>query len=146
MSLQITSPFQAIQLITDCALALSATEFSISSYDTKSKLSYLDMRFNGVPLRRDQFASFISHSYKDDPVVQEIIDKLKLGAFRLGKTFLFVSTEGDRRRVFLLSADSLIISHYDEIYEYFAFEERISDEYVYTQEGIMHKKFVLNQL
>ena len=127
MALQITFPFQAIQLIVDCAQSLSATQFSINSFETKSRLSYLDIRFDGFPLKREQFASVISHSYKDDPVVQAIIDKLKLGAFRLGKTFIFVCMDGERRRVFLLSADSLIISHYDEIYEYFAYEERVTD-------------------
>lgn len=127
MALHITFPFQAIQLILDCAIALNATEFRIKSSNTKTRLSFFDIRFDGVPLKRDQFASIISHSYKNDPVVEEIIDKLKLGAFRLGKTFLFISMDGNKRRVFLLSADSLIISHYDEIYEYFAYEERITD-------------------
>ena len=97
-------------------------------------------------MRRDQFATIISHSYAEDPVALVLIDKLKLGALRLGKTFIFVSVDGDKRRVFLFSADSLIISHYDEIYEYFAYEERIADDYVFTQEGIMHKKFIMNQL
>jgi hypothetical protein len=35
--------------------------------------------------------------------------------------------------VFLFSADSLIISHYDELYAYYMYEERISDEWLATQ-------------
>lgn len=59
---------------------------------------------------------------------------------------IYVSVVGDLRRVFLFSADSLIISHYHELYAYFSYEERISDEWAMTQESANHKKFILNTL
>lgn len=122
MAIQINFPFQAFALLIDCASALNATEISIKSEETKDKLTYLDMRFNGKPLNREQFSSIVSHSYKEDPVVLQIIDKIKLGAMRLGKTLMYISIEGNLRRVFLFSADSLIISHYDELYGYYSYE------------------------
>lgn len=58
----------------------------------------------------------------NDPIVLEIIDRIKLGAMRLGKTLVYISIAGSFRRVYLFSADSLIISHYHEIYAYFSYE------------------------
>jgi hypothetical protein len=41
---------------------------------------------------------------------------------RLGKTLVYIEIVGDFRRVFVFSADSLVISHYHEIYGYFSYE------------------------
>ena len=76
----------------------------------------------------------------------EIIDRIKLGGQRLGKTLVFVTVEGNMRRVFLFSSDSLITSHYDQVYAYYAYEQRITDEWISTYEGIMHHKFIINTL
>ena len=50
------------------------------------------------------------------------------------------------RRVFMFSSDSLVASHYDQLYSYYAYEERISDKWISTYEGIMHHKFIFNIL
>jgi hypothetical protein len=50
-----------------------------------------------------------------------MIDKMKLGSMRLGKTLIFITTADNFRRVFVFSADGLVISHYHEIYSYFSY-------------------------
>jgi hypothetical protein len=41
---------------------------------------------------------------------------------RLGKTLIFITIVNNFRRVFVFSADGLVISHYHEIYSYFSYE------------------------
>jgi len=38
---------------------------------------------------------------------------MKLGSLRLGKTMIFISADRKYRNVFLLSADSRVIPHFD---------------------------------
>ena len=66
--------------------------------------------------------AFVSHSYnKQSKRVRQLIDKIKLGAFRLGKTFLFISADHKTRKVMMLSADSRITPMFDERYTYYAY-------------------------
>lgn len=144
--MEIKFPFQAIGLILDIARLLDAQSISINSAESINKFSFLTFQFDGKPLKREQFVSIISHSHSNDPITREISDKLKFGGQRLGKTIVFITISDEMRRVFMFSSDSLVISHYDQLYSYYAYEERISDKWISTYEGVMHHKFIINTL
>lgn len=59
---------------------------------------------------------------------------------------MFVTNDDEMMRVFMFSSDSLVTSLYDQLYAYYAYEERISDKWVSTYEGVMHHKFIINIL
>ena len=64
--------------------------------------------------------SFISHQGLS-PQLKKFTENVKLGALRLGKTFLFVSSDIKFRYVYLLSAESRVSPHFDEAYIYYAY-------------------------
>lgn len=109
-------------------------------------LPYLDIRFDGNSLNRHQFSAICSYSYIDDPLSTEIMEKIRYGALRLGKTLIFISVDEGHRRVLLFSSDGLVVSHYYEIYGYFAYEERIKDLWLASQESVLHRKHIYNLL
>ena len=52
------------------------------------------------------------------------MDRLTLGALRLGKTFLFLNTSFQTgfRRVFFFSVNSLIMHDYERLYNYMSYQ------------------------
>ena len=73
-----------------------------------SDFNYLDFQFNGKSMTREEFKGFVSHSYYSGSIIRKFADKIKLGSFRLGKTFLFISADSYKRKVAMFSADSRI--------------------------------------
>ena len=56
--------------------------------------------------------SFISHNFISAKF-KKLTENIKLGAFRLGKTFLLVTSDKRFRYVYMLSAESRVSPHFD---------------------------------
>jgi hypothetical protein len=120
IALEIKHPFQAISMLYDCSKYLQATKFLFSTIKTINEIEYLEVKFDGNSLTRTQFTNLIHHSNIDNDYSKFFLN-LKLGSFRLGKTFVFITADQDERKVILFSADSKVTPSFDESYGYFAY-------------------------
>ena len=68
--------------------------------------------------------SFISHNFVTNHM-KKLTEDIKLGAFRLGKTFLIVTSDKKFKYVYLLSAESRVSPHFDEAYVYYSYIENM---------------------
>ena len=83
MSLEISFPFKAVELIIDQAVALRASHVNISPFKNRDDYELLSFSFQGEHLAT---ADFLDLSFPN-----EIILQMMLGSLRLGKTMLYVS-------------------------------------------------------
>ncbi len=69
-----------------------------------------------------------------------------MGSFRLGKTFLVVTSDARYRYTYLMSAESRISPHFDETYIYYSYIENLELQRIETEEGTKQRQFILNML
>ena len=72
----------------------------------------MKIEYDGCSLGREEFLSFISHNFISAKF-KKLTENIKLGAFRLGKTFLLVTSDKRFRYVYMLSAESRVSPHFD---------------------------------
>ena len=78
--------------------------------------------------------------------MKNFTESIKLGAFRLGKTFLIVTSDKKFKYVYMLSAESRVSPHFDEAYIYYSYIENMQLQRIETEEGIKQNQLILNIL
>ena len=83
LSLDISFPFKAIELIIDQAISLKAPHVNISTFKNRDDYELLSFSFQGEHLAT---TDFLDLSFPNSIILQ-----MMLGSLRLGKTMLYLS-------------------------------------------------------
>ena len=78
--------------------------------------------------------------------MRDFMNGLRLGGFRLGKTVVCMSTSGEERRVFAISADSKLSPDYEESYQFFHFSENFKNGVFSGYSSVHSKDLIVNLL
>lgn len=146
VSLEIKHPFQAIQILYDCASYLQASYFHIAVEKSLHENEHIEVEFDGNSLSKQQFEDLICHSNTFDEGFSRFITTIKVASLRLGKTLVLLTADASERKVFMFSADSKVTPAFDETYAYFAYVENIRKGTIESHEGKAHKELILNVL
>lgn len=80
-------PLNAIGLIVDSAVLVKSQNIRIALKKRGLQLLYLSFEFDGQPLNNYDFTCFSSNKSSK---VSELSNNIRLGSYRLGRTFVFV--------------------------------------------------------
>lgn len=102
--MEISFPFKAVELVFDAAEMMGAELIRFFSRKTMQDFDYFVFEFSAAfPLSPQKFLDMTKTNGDSREV--RIAHNLQIGAFRLGKTFIFVSVHDSMRSVFLCSVD-----------------------------------------
>lgn len=146
ISLEIKHPFQAVQILYDCAAYLGATDFRIAVERSLNENEHIEIEFDGGTLSKPEFEDLLCHSSSSSEELSRFITNLKVACLRLGKTLIFVTADAGERKVFMFSADSKVTPSFDESYGFFGYVENVRRGGVESHEGRAHKELILNVL
>jgi hypothetical protein len=105
LSLELTFPFKAIDLLLDAAVALGASQLNIAPTKNREEYDLLSFTFDGtehLPSHYFEQSNLDIHRIE----MADTLHLLLLGALRLGKTMLYIGADKHTRQVLLTSVDS----------------------------------------